>query len=139
MTKKMRALLEEMEGDNRMLYEIGHRGGHYGTYAIRAVEALFPNLTQDAQDKLAEGMPDKFGAYCNYLGGGMRGAVGVSGFSSSLPAYARTKLGAFQVACKERYIELEGSMNDEEDEDGETNWDAIATRAARGSGTLSAY
>jgi len=38
-----------------------------------------------------------------------------------------------------RYIQLEGDLNETEDEQGETNWDALATKHSRKSGIISAY
>jgi hypothetical protein len=62
-----------------------------------------------------------------------------SGYSKSVPERKAKWLDALTDACKRAYIHAEGGMNDEEDENGETNWEAIGTNQCRTAGVVSAY
>jgi hypothetical protein len=123
--------LEELKIGN-LTWEIGGRGGYLGFYNadIAKLLKLEPQM-----------LPPKFGAYCNYLGGGIRGAICSSGYSDAIPADKAEVLDAISQACIRAYEDTENSMymNDEEDEDGEINWEATATNAARKTGIESAY
>lgn len=124
--------LEDLCIGSNVQYEIGGRGGYVGYYN----ESISIHL------KVARHLlPSKFGAYTNYLGGGMRGAITTSTFNTSITGRKAQLLTALAEACKRAYqnAEDEAGMNDEEDEDGETNWDAKATNAARRAGIVSAY
>lgn len=119
-------------GFGEPLYDIGHRGGYFGYYGGEVARVL----------DVPEGMiSDKCGAYCNYLGGGIRGAVTGSGYSKDLSAAKQALVKAFQDACVRVYIALENGtgLNDSEYPDGDTNWEAQATAAAWRAGTVSAY
>ena len=132
---KVYAALLELEDSNNNCpdYEIGGRGGHYGLSAEQALELI------GAPADLESYLPGHFGAYCNYLGGGLRGAIALSNFDGKIPAKWAAKLKQLGEACARRYEELEGSMNDEIDEDGDPNWDAIGTNKSRRAGVVSAY
>jgi hypothetical protein len=127
--------IEDLEnlGIGRVYADISHRGGGLGFYASAVAEHF--NVSTDD-------LPSKFGAGCNYLGGGMRGAIFKSSFNTTnITGRKAELLEALAEACVRVYenIENEAGMNDEEGEDGETNWDAAATKAARDNGTTSAY
>jgi hypothetical protein len=111
--------------------EISYRGGHLGFYRKRVAEWL---------DIPKEYLPKKVGAYCNYLGGGIRGAICVSDYSSKITGRKREILNELLEAIKRCYLYYENEMglNDEEVE-GETNWEAEATKQARTQGIESAY
>lgn len=139
-------IIEELEADNRHICDISHRGGTFGFWASDAIGELFPNLECEEKSDVVEALPQKLGAYCNYLGGGLRGAVCVSGSASDfishgVPEDKAEIIAEFLLAVRERYTEIENEtyLNEEEDEDGETNWDAIGTNASRRAGVVSAY
>lgn len=126
--------LEELEdlGIGYVSYDIGHRGGGVGFYSSDVSEHFgVPDYY----------LPRKFGAGCNYLGGGIRGSVFTSNFDEEIQGEERELLEELAQACVRVYIDLENEsgLNDEVDEDGETNWDAMATNAVRQSGQRSAY
>ena len=84
-------------------------------------------------------LPGKVGCYCNYLGGGVRGSVVGGGYSSNVTGSKAELLDALAEACKRAYVNAENGLNDETDGDGDTNWDALATKGARAAGVVSAY
>ena len=139
--KTVREIVLEMEEENRIEYEISHRGGTYGAAAGSVITALFPTLSYKKQEELEHLISSKFGVYCNYLGGGIRGAICRSDFDKKIPAKYAKRLDSFTRECKNRYlaIENESQLNDEEDEDGNTNWDAAGTNRSRVAGVKSAY
>jgi hypothetical protein len=114
--------------------DIGGRGGKLGVDGA--------NLAVEVGVKEYH-IPSKVGAYCNYLGGGLRGAICCTdGFENhGVPKRKAELLNAFSEMCKRVYqnVEDEDGMNDEEDEDGETNWEALGTNASRDAGIVSAY
>ena len=122
----------ELLGIGRIDYDISYRGGYLGFYNTSIAETfnINPNL-----------LPGKFGAYCNYLGGGIRGTVNASDYSDKITGRKAKLLDELGLACVRVYenIENESYLNETEDEDGETNWDALATEAARNRGICSAY
>ena len=124
--------VEELEalGIGNLVYDIGGRGGNLGFYGSNVAE--FVGCSE--QDLLG-----KYGCYCNYLGGGVRGAVTASGYNKSVGAKAIKLLDAIAEACKTAYINAENGLNDKTYEDGDTNWDALATQSARRAGIVSAY
>lgn len=113
-------------------YEFGYRGGNLGFHGSDVAESFKIDSNY---------LPRMYGAYCNYLGGGIRGAISPSGFSDSVPEVKAKRLRALADACIRVYnnLEDESGLNDTEDEDGDTNWDALATKGARRSGIVSAY
>lgn len=141
MNKTIYNKLIKLEEQGAVEYDITHRGG---TYGVRIDDALkIAGTTREELEAAGAHLPVRLGAFCNYLGGGVRGAVtGISVqdmLDHNVPEKVAKKLGALIEAAKVRYIELENGMNDEEDANGEPNWDAMATNAARKAGTVSAY
>lgn len=140
-------MLEEADqknGQREIEYDLGYHGGHYTMTAEFALNLIGFTGDYEEKDSILGCMPNKIGAGCNYLGGGIRGTVHGSGKAEDfeqhgVPARYAAELGKLAKACIQRYIELEGALNDQEDEEGETNWDAKATAAARRSGAISAY
>lgn len=128
--KKAHAI-HDLEGFGlRLQYEIGGRGGNVGFSGEKLAELL----------EIEENwLPRNYGAYCNYLGGGIRGSISGSGYSPDIPTRKARILDELAAACKRAYINAENGMNDETDENGETNWDAVATNASRKAGVVSAY
>ena len=126
--------LEELEALNvgRVDYEISYRGGFLGFHGSSVSNTLKINQTL---------LPNKFGAYCNYLGGGVRGTVNASDYSDTITGRKAVLLDELALACVRVYQTIEDEMylNDVEDDEGDTNWDALATEAARKGGISSAY
>lgn len=118
-------------------YEVGHRGGYITVRSGRVLELL------NIPEKYLGLIPRKIGAGCNYLGGGVRGAVfslsGAEYHKHGVPLVYALRLQRAGEVLKEKYIEMEDGMNNETYEDGDTNWDAMATNASRKAGTISAY
>jgi len=122
-----------LEDAGKVDFDISYRGGHYGLSRNDACELL------GIEGGNADYLPPKVGVYCNYLGGGLRGAIVGGGYDKKLPAKYAKKVDAFVAACKLRYHEIENGLNDEVDENGETNWDAVGTNASRAAGVVSGY
>lgn len=126
--------LEELQdlGIGNVFSEVGYRGGGIGFYSGDVSEHF---------DVPEYYLPHKFGAGCNYLGGGVRGSVFASNFDKNIQGEERELLEELANACVRVYIDLENEsgLNNEVDEDGDTNWDALATKGARNSGVRSAY
>lgn len=133
--KELREKLYALEDANKVEYEIGHRGGSYGLFATEALDLL------GIDAKWEDYLPNKVGAFCNYLGGGLRGSINRSNYSADLPISIAKKVDQLLSACEARYKELEDNsrLNAEEDEDGETNWDALGTKRCRNQGVVSSY
>lgn len=112
--------------------DISHRGGGIGFYSSD-VAKVFEVSESD--------LPRKFGAGCNYLGGGLRGSIFASGFSDRVTGRKAKLLSELANACVRVYnnIENEGGLNNEEYPDGDTNWEAVGTKQARKNGIISAY
>jgi hypothetical protein len=119
-------------GVGRIICDISHRGGHIGFFGLSISEKFKINPNH---------LPYKFGAFCNYLGGGIRGSITGSGFSPLVTGRKEKLLTALAETCVRVYqnIEDESGLNETEDDDGETVWDAVATNAVRKSGIVSAY
>ena len=124
--------LEDLQEIGRILVDIGHRGGKVGIYSDIVSEEL--NIPSHL-------LPRMIGAYVNYLGGGLRGSIQISSYSSEIVGKKKELLDLLLEACVRVYedIENESGLNDEEYEDGETNWDALATKMSRQAGISSAY
>jgi hypothetical protein len=125
--------LEELEAEfGAMKCDISYCGGGIGFYSDNVADVIG-----------VEGwmLPNCIGAGCNYLGGGLRGAIFPSTFHQDVPEDKAEILTALADACVRVYesIENEAGLNSEEDEDGDTNWDAIGTNASRREGIISAY
>lgn len=132
--KKIKEKLIQLEGENKVDYEIGHRGGHYGLTRQEA----FDLLQIPEKDQIEGNFPSKIGVYCNYLGGGLRGAIAAGGYSKDVPVEVAKKIDAFCAACKQRYEEIEkgwaedpGAFTDE--------WTEEGTQKCREAGVVSAY
>jgi hypothetical protein len=119
-------------GIGRVQYEVGHRGGYVGFYATSVSEALSIPEWQ---------LTGKVGAYVNYLGGGLRGSVGTSEYGRVEGKRKIRLVEELLEACRRAYINAENEigLNDEEDGDGDTNWDALATAKVREAGVTRAY
>lgn len=125
---------EDLEGlgIGRVYCDISHRGGGVGFYGSDIANTF----------EVSEGdLPGKFGAGCNYLGGGLRGSIFTSDFSNRITGRKARLLVGLAKACVRVYknIENECELNNEEYPDGDTNWDAIGTKAQRQAGVISAY
>ena len=108
----------------------GYRGGTLGVSGSRLAWAL--NIPENF-------LPPNYGVYCNYLGGGIRGALGESGYNPNIPISKQKLLDELAQAVKRVYTNLEGEAGllDDEYPDGETNWDNLATKTARKAGVKS--
>jgi hypothetical protein len=124
--EKMKERLEEL-GIGQLDYDIGYRGGTLGfrSSAVAAAFGIDENL-----------LPRHIGAYVNYLGGGLRGAICISTYSPKIIGKKKELLDELLAACKRAYedVENEAGLNDDEYEDGETNYEAQGTKAARAAG-----
>lgn len=123
------------------MYDIGYRGGTCGIDSYKLCHVLFNDKDEARKCDIIAELPGKTGVYCNYLGGGMRGSLLSSPFDRVSYRYARERIEGFIQACRDFYslCELENGLQDEEYPDGETNWDNVATKAARAAGVVSAY
>ena len=110
--------------------DVSHRGGGVGFSCFDAENFL------EIDNNL---LPRNNGAYCNYLGGGLRGSICLSNYSPKIKGRKKILLDAILQACKRIYFYIESPLNEEEDSDGETNWDAVGTAAVRRAGVKSAY
>jgi hypothetical protein len=134
--KELRAVntAEDLESLNigRLEYEISYRGGNLG-FSGNSIANEFEVETWQ--------LPGHFGAYCNYLGGGLRGSICTSNFSDTINGKKADLLNELAEACKRAYenIEAESGLIDTEDEDGETNWENLGTQNCRNAGIISAY
>ena len=113
-------------------YDIGYRGGHLGFSGSDVAEYIG---VEDYQ------LSGGYGCGCNYLGGGVRGAIFASGYSKEITAGKAKWLDALAEACIRVYnwIEQGEGLQTEEYPDGDTNWDNIATNKSRRAGVVSAY
>lgn len=138
---KIVKFLLEAEESGKLDIDIGYRGGHYGLRADAVVEFLFGDSNDGAKENIVNLLPEKVGVFCNYLGGGLRGSISGGGYNENLPAYVKKLIDKFVKCCKERYLEIESGtgLNEEEDENGEKNWDAIGSNRCRFAGVVSAY
>jgi hypothetical protein len=107
-----------------VLYDIGARGGNLGVRSSFLCEAL--NIREDQ-------LPHNYGVFCNYLGGGVRGAISGSGYDRALPTTKQRILDALARCCERAYKNLEAETFEVNE------WDEQATEAARRAGTVSAY
>ena len=122
------------EEEDQVDYEISHRGGHYGL----ARDDAFELLEIPEKDRIAEYFPPKIGVYCNYLGGGLRGAIAPGGYNKDVPERIAKKIDSFCAVCKARYEEIEKDWaNDEEAYTDE--WNEEGTKRCREAGMVSAY
>lgn len=124
-------VIDQGYGSGAISYDIGGRGGYVG---------IDDDCVAGMLDVDADYLPNKVGAYCNYLGGGLRGSVCVSSHGIQDPEKAEL-VDALAEACRRAYYDCENGsgMNDECDDYGEPNWEAIGTNASRGAGIERAY
>jgi len=114
---------EDLEslGIGRVYCDISYRGGGVGFYQEDVARHF---------DIANEYLPGKFGAYCNYLGGGLRGGICESGFSNKVEGRKARLLEELLKACVRvyEYIEKESYIEDD-----------VMTGIARVKGVKSAY
>jgi len=124
----------DLEDQDVIDYEISYRGGNYGISAQKFIERFAPEEDIEAL------LPGHIGAYCNYLGGGLRGAICKSDYAKETPARIAKMVDNFVSLCARRYAELEEEMllNDEGEAD-DPNWEAMGTNACRRAGIVSNY
>jgi hypothetical protein len=134
--KQLKAVvtLDQLEALNigQCQYDISGRGGYLGFYGQDVSRFL------EIDDSF---LPPKFGVYCNYLGGGLRGSLCTASFSKNVPAKKARLLSALVDACKRVYenVENDEGLNAETYLDGNTNWNAVGTKASRIAEIKSAY
>ena len=99
-------------GIGNVYVDISHRGGGIGFYAENVAEHF--NVHNGY-------LPRKFGAGCNYMGGGIRGSIFPSTFCQLIKGRKAEMLTALAETCVRVYenTENENGMNDEEDSDGD--------------------
>jgi hypothetical protein len=105
------------------IVDISHRGGKLGVYATDFINKFLKKT--EVHD-----LPTKIGAYCNYLGGGMRGSILTSDYDRMENKADEKIVEAFLEACVRAY-------NDAESEEGVPD-DAINTGYGRAN-VASAY
>ena len=112
--------------------DISHRGGGIGFYGNDVARVFDVSEYQ---------LPSKFGAGCNYLGGGIRGSIFSSDFSTEITGRKAKILRELALACVRVYenLENENGLNEEEYPDGDINWEAKGTKSARKNRIVSAY
>ena len=105
--------------------DVSHRGGTLGVSGSDMSRFLGTKLE----------FPSKFGVYCNYLGGGLRGALVQGDMPEDLKSADYETCQIFLKAMIRVYnsIEQEAGLQDEND------WDWKGTKASRESGVRSAY
>jgi len=110
--------LEDLQSIGNVLGDIGHRGGKVGISSDIVSEEL--NIPSHL-------LPGMIGAYVNYLGGGLRGSIQTSSYSTEIVGKKKELLDLLLEACVRVYenLEDESGLNDVEYEDGDTNWDAL--------------
>lgn len=125
--------IEDLESLNigRIKYDISHRGGYLGFSASDVAE--FFGVDEN-------NLPTSFGVFVNYLGGGLRGSILKSDIYK-LKESEQKKVFPLLEALYRIYenTENEIGLNDFEDEDGETNWEAVGTASCRKNKVASAY
>jgi hypothetical protein len=124
-------MVQTIEGMEELIpgamYDIGYRGGYFGYSSEKISVAL----------GIKEGLlPPKVGVFCNYMGGGIRGALGTSSYSPEIKGRQKKLLDEFLAACKRVYISAEDDQGLNQDYEDGINWDAMATRATRAAGQV---
>jgi len=115
---------EDLEalGIGRVYCDISYRGGGIGFYAEDVARAFDVSESQ---------LPRYFGAGCNYLGGGLRGSIFGSDFSTEITGKKRQLLEVLAEACVRVYKSCEN--------EGEIEDDPINTGIGRVDSVKSAY
>jgi hypothetical protein len=107
-------------GIGRVYCDISYRGGGVGFYGSDIARVF----------EVSEGdLPGKFGAFCNYLGGGLRGSINASDFSDRITGKKRRLLEELAEACVRAYDNI----------DREEVEDDVMQGVARVKGVKSAY
>ena len=124
-------MVQTIEGMEELIpgamYDIGYRGGYFGYSSEKISVAL----------GIKEGLlPPKVGVFCNYMGGGIRGALGTSSYSPEIKGRQKKLLDEFLAACKRVYMWAENSSGMNDDYEDGINWDATATALTRASGQV---
>ena len=124
--------LTELSAIANVSYQIGDRGGFLGIPGETVATLL------DIESHL---LPKSVGVYVNYLGGGLRGGICKSQYSSEITGEKKELLDLLIDACQSAYIdaEYELCLNEDYDDNGEMDWNSIGTKAVRTAGILSAY
>ena len=124
--------LTELSAIADVSYQIGDRGGILGIprEAVATLLDIEPHL-----------LPKSVGVYVNYLGGGLRGGICKSQYSSEITGEKKELLDLLIDVCQSAYIDAENELclNEDYDDDGEMDWNSIGTKAVRTAGILSAY
>ena len=131
-------ILQELKDNDAFIGEIGDRGGNLRVSTERLLNIVIGKvgLSYEDEEYIRYKMPKSFGAYCNYLGGGIRGSICKSNFDKCLwkeyPKVAGV-LDAIGNLFIKYYKEIES-------EDIEPDyWNDKATKPARKKGIESAY
>ena len=124
--------LTELSAIANVSYQIGERGG-FLRIPGKTVAALL-----DIEPHL---LPNNVGVYVNYLGGGLRGGICKSQYSSEITGEKKDLLDLLIDACQSAYIDAENELclNEDYDDDGEMDWNSIGTKTARIAGIISSY
>ena len=85
-------------GIGRIICDISYRGGNIGFYGSDVAR------TFDISEYL---LPSKFGAGCNYLGGGLRGSIFGSDFSNEITGRKAKLLNALADSCIRVYENID--------------------------------
>lgn len=98
--------------------DISYRGGGIGFYGSDV--AKFVEVSEDY-------LPNKFGAGCNYLGGGLRGSIFPSDFSNEIDYDKTRRLEELALACVRVYKNID---NDNIEDDVMTGTARVNQRSA---------
>jgi hypothetical protein len=85
-------------GIGRIICDISYRGGNIGFYGSDVARTF---------DVSECNLPSKFGAGCNYLGGGLRGSIFGSDFSKEITGRKAKLLNALADACIRVYENID--------------------------------
>lgn len=137
--KIARDIWKEAEEENKINAEISYRGGGIGIMAGWLSGRLADKdlIKHDDIDYIKARLPRYVGAGCNYLGGGIRGSICMSGMDESI--WENFKKAA-EVLTQVQKIAVEKYKN-EEQELGlyDESWEAKGTAMSRARGIVSAY
>jgi len=137
--KRAEEIWELAEEEGKIHYDIGYRGGGIGINSRWLAFEIGGFVNEDYDPYYLEArLPRYFGAGCNYLGGGVRGAIFSSDFDDAIweeyPKIAKLLYEIGKLVVK-KYKEAEDSLNLEEYD----IWGVEATERARQLGIVSAY